>query len=186
MAGDGFAVKPDKWVTKIKIVPKINYEGHVDLTGFNAGVSTLTLDVLNKTDSTKIGTLTAPFSAAAVGSIKNANISDRYAWMYATEASGFFGGLATDYHYVAQSNAGTIISALSPDILNNLDSQGLDLNLNYDAGFATNFVAPASTYSAVYAGGIVKGDKIKITLDAPAAGDSIAWKASLPVTVSYQ
>ncbi|EBY7873577.1 hypothetical protein D6L21_07705 [Salmonella enterica subsp. enterica serovar Muenster] len=168
------------------ISPNINYGGHVDLAGFNAGVTTLTLDVLNKTDSTKIGTLTAPFSVAAVGSVKGGTISDRYTWMYAGKSSGFSGGLASDSSKAAQSNVGIILNALSPDILNNMDSQGLDFSLSPTSGFNSGFGTLTATYSGAYAGGIVKGDKIKITLDAPVAGDSIAWKASLPVSVTYQ
>ncbi|EBR9087916.1 hypothetical protein LHP66_004509 [Salmonella enterica] len=168
------------------ISPNINYGGHVDLAGFNAGVTTLTLDVLNKTDSTKIGTLTAPFSVAAVGSVKGASISERYTWMYANKSYGFSGGLASDYNKAAQGNAEIILSALSPDILNNVDSQGLAFSPALSSGFSSGFGTLTATYSGAYAGGIVKGDKIKITLDAPVAGDSIAWKASLPVSVTYQ
>lgn len=59
--------------------PQIDYQGNVDQDSFRNGVSTLTLDVVDaNTPVQKIGTLIAPFTAAAVGSVNNSDISDRY------------------------------------------------------------------------------------------------------------
>lgn len=72
---------------------------------------------------------------------------------------------------------------------------------SFDQEFLANFVklgsswrngegtfdVTSSIYSGVYGSGIEAGKNITITLDSPAQGnDSIVWKASLPVTVSYE
>lgn len=50
----------------------------------------------------------------------------------------------------------------------------------------THFGAEGWQYSGAYASGISAQEHIKITLENPAGTDAIVWKASLPVTVSYQ
>lgn len=52
---------------KGEIHPQIDYDGAINLNGFSNGVTTLTLNVTTA-DGNKLGTLSAPFSSAAVSS----------------------------------------------------------------------------------------------------------------------
>lgn len=170
------------------IAPQIDFKNAIDLNGFEGGVTTLTLDVKDSTSNDKIGTLTAPFNTGAVGSITGAfNFADRYSYMSANGASGavrgFSGGLATDWDKVNKAPQ-TVLNALSTEIMAKFDAQNMSFS---DAGFASSFASDGARYSAAYGAGILANDTIKIALDNPVAGDAeIAWKASLPVTVSYQ
>ncbi|HAX2427184.1 hypothetical protein [Escherichia coli] len=67
----------------------------------------------------------------------------------------------------------------------NFSDQGLGRTFKRIKNF--NFTeAGTAIYSAFYASGIKKGENIRITLNNPARGGEIAWKASLPIIVSYQ
>lgn len=172
---------------QIGISPQIDFKNAIDLNGFEGGITTLTLDVKDGTSNNKIGTLTAPFNTGAVGSITGVFVSEQYTFMSAESisgiASGFGGGLAADKNKVNKTPQ-NVLNALSTEIMANFDTQGLPFT---DGGFSSGFANDAAKYSAAYGAGILANDTIKITLDQAASGDeSIQWKASLPVTVSYQ
>lgn len=170
------------------IAPVIDYSGAIDLAGFSGGITTLTLKVKNKNDNTEIGTLTAPFYAAAVGSITgNASLSDRYTYMSTYSASsyirGFQGGLSAKGDGGVDKSPLSSLALLSSDLLDNINPQGMTFSSS--GGLSTNF-ASANKYSAAYGAGILANNSITIELDSPATSESVSWTASLPVMVSYQ
>ncbi|MFL4555365.1 hypothetical protein ACH19I_01995 [Yersinia kristensenii] len=170
------------------IAPQIDFKNAIDLAGFKQGVTTLTLDVKDGASNDKIGTLTAPFNVAAVGSItgsadESTADGDVYSYMSAYGTNrGFAGGLADEWAGV-NKNPLPVLDALSTEIMANFDAQGLRFR-DY-GGIATNFSSSDAKYSAAYGAGILANDVIKINLDEAVTGE-IVWKAELPVTIYYQ
>ncbi|HDX9865183.1 TPA: hypothetical protein RO222_004855 [Escherichia coli] len=163
------------------IAPHINYGGAVNLSGFNNGVTTVTLDIAGS-EGAKIGTMSADFLAAA-GISRVGEDNDAYS-AYAYEARGFTGGLGDASEKVLPNLAEVLnrVNALDSEISANFVQQG-----QKDIGTwrASLFERNDATYSAFYGSGIEQGKIIKLTLDEPAGADEITWKASLPVTVTY-
>ena len=166
--------------------PQISYSGAVDIDGFTGGVTTVTLE-LKDASNMKIGTLSAPFSAVGVASWKNISNPGRSGGfnIFSNNAgTAFWGGIG--------KNVGAIVtnqdSALS--LLNSLDSEFTGKFTNFNRNWVNqehSFSNLDTTYVSAYGSGIEAGKNITITLDSPAQGDdSIVWKASLPVTVSYE
>ncbi|HHT0305674.1 TPA: hypothetical protein ACTW34_004227 [Raoultella planticola] len=166
------------------IAPQIDFNNAIDLNSFLSGVTTLTLTVKDGTSNDEIGTLTAPFNAAAVTSITGVpDLGDLYTFMLASGRSGFAGGLSTDWANV-NHNPQTVLNALSTDIMANFDTQEQPFT---EGGIASSFEQTGGKYSAAYGAGILANDVITINLGQPVTGDAeIVWKAELPVTVSYQ
>ncbi len=171
------------------ISPQIDFKNAINLDGFENGVTTLTLAVKDGASNDEIGTLTAPFNTGAVGSITGAtDFADRYTYMSANASSGgnrgFTGGLATEWSKINKAPL-TVLNTLSADIMANFDAQGMSFG---NGGLSTSFYSDSSVkYSAAYGAGILANDTIKISLNEAVTGDvEIAWKAELPVTVSYQ
>ncbi|WP_396016558.1 hypothetical protein [Escherichia coli] len=169
------------------ISPQINFNDAIDLNAFEGGVTTLTLEVKDETGINKIGMLTAPFNTGAVGSVTGPNGLNIYSYMSAKNpngvARGFAGGLSADWNKVNKAPQ-TVLNALSTEIMANFDAQGMSFSGN---GLASDFATSGAKYSAAYGAGILAGDTITIALDQPVTGNAeIAWKATLPVTVSYQ
>ncbi|EDB1483748.1 hypothetical protein F9E60_21560 [Salmonella enterica] len=168
------------------VIATIDYGGAVDLKGFRNSVTTLTLDVKNASGE-KIGTLSAPLFASAILMYKGYAGQTRGRQM-AAAASGdaFYGGVSlkgagvADHGKVAYSR----LTSLNPDFTANFSKidDGWE-NVDEDEKFVDKNI----TYWAAYGSGIEKDKDITITLDkAVKSGDApIAWKASLPVTVTY-
>ena len=161
------------------ITPQIDYKGAIDTSAFAGGVTTLTLEVKNASDA-KIGVLTAPLSAAAVTSTPT-----QYTLYANTAGRAFGGGLSTTNAGAAQSvsAAKALINSINPDFMANYVTQG---GSESSSPVTWDFANDSGRYSGAYGAGIVAGATAKLTLDNPAASDAIAWKASLPITVSYQ
>ncbi len=165
------------------ISPQIDYEGAVAIDGFVGGVTTLTLEVKGA-NGAKIGSMSVPFSAAGARAYSHDNIqaaSSRN--LYATaEGQAFFGGLGNSSSAIA-SDAKALVTAIDADIVAKYNSW----NLTDVTSSLTDDFKDSVFYSGFYGSGIESGKSIKFTLDSPAQGDApITWKASLPVTVSYQ
>lgn len=164
-----------------RISPQINYGTAINLDGFAANETTLTLEVKDSTGANKIGTLSAPFFAVGEQSIKGPDANYRAGLIANYEGALFFGGLPKNeagYHPVFDAES------VVPGITAHFDEQGMEWSESVGWSSASD---EQHTYSAYYASGIQQGKTIKITLDNPAAGTAeIAWTASLPVTVSYQ
>ncbi|HFR2176807.1 TPA: hypothetical protein ACHUVK_002722 [Shigella sonnei] len=172
------------FVGRAGISPQIDFNGAVDVKGFSAGVSTLTLDVTD-TDGNNIGTMSAPFLAAA-GFSRTGNNNGAYSsYVYSGyDVSSFTGGLGASSSAVLP-NLTTVISRL-----NAIDSEfsaNFDQQNQSDGGAwrSTPFENVNDVYNGFYGSGIEQGEAITITLNSPAGADAIDWKASLPVTVSY-
>ncbi|WP_349303836.1 hypothetical protein, partial [Escherichia coli] len=104
------------------ISPQINYGTAINLDGFAANETTLTLEVKDSTGTNKIGTLSAPFFAVAEQSIKGPEANYRAGVIAHYEGELFFGGLPKSeagYSPVFNS-ADTIV----PDVTAHYDQQG--------------------------------------------------------------
>lgn len=162
------------------ISPQISYGNAVDVDAFENGRVPLTLEVKNAGD-VKIGTLTSTFASGAETSWSNHSTSGKFGVFAANPGDGFFGGLAKSADKISDSSWG-IAASISDEFVANYNDQNASPEHNKTENFTKNSVK----YSSFYGSGIQAGEEIKITLDQPAASDAIAWKASLPVTVSYQ
>ncbi|MGC7990767.1 hypothetical protein ACP3WT_24060, partial [Salmonella enterica] len=164
---------------KAGIAPKIDYHGAIDVSKFNSSRVPLTLNV-NDSGNQKIGSLTVDMGSQAIASGKGS--WTKKAIVFAGKGGGFEGAVPVNTSGVLANQV--IVDSLFPGAMANFDAQGI--TISYDP-MNTNFANTAIKYSAAYGAGIEKGKIIKITLDKAASGDApIAWKASLPVTVSYQ
>mgnify|MGYP004564310449 CR=1 FL=1 len=160
------------------ISPQISYGGAVNVDKFAASVAPLTLEVKN-TDNAKIGSLTTNIFAQGRTSQKG-DWSGEF-WNYAGQAGQiFFGGLPKSTDAVSTVAR---VNELMPEVAANYISQDVaDAKVNY-----TTVSNTTSTHNAYYFSAIEPGNNITITLDSAAKGDEpITWKASLPITVSYQ
>ncbi|MED9554677.1 hypothetical protein RCN91_13935 [Escherichia marmotae] len=164
------------------ISPQIDYKGAVSIGGFKDGTTTVYMEVRGESGNT-IGSLEAPFSAAGARAYSNDDINGASSRnLYATqEGQAFFGGIGKSPSAIA-SDAKALVTAIDADIVAKYNSWDLtDVTEALTEDFTGNVF-----YSGFYGSGIESGKSIKITLDQPAGADAIKWKASLPVTVSYQ
>lgn len=165
------------------ISPNIDYHGAINVNEFSRGEVPLTLDVKNTQDQ-KIGSLTVNLSAGAEYAYYNPSTDLGGKYMVYQNGTGelFFGGLGTNSDAIS-SNAWGLANSLNPEFVANYNDFGVTQASNPYYAYVGN---TALNYSAFYASGVEQGKTIKITLEQPAASDAIAWKASLPITVSYQ
>lgn len=166
------------------IAPQIGFNGAVsELDNLaDANDAVLTLDVTDGVN--KIGEMVAPFIAAAQYSVAGASANSVYKTMYAASpGQAFQGGLAKVKGGVQEAFSARV-AALDSEFNAHFDEQGVSI-IESTSG-SNSFSNAGHTYSAWYGSGIESGKSIKITLDNPAGADEIVWKASLPVTVSYQ
>lgn len=178
----------EAFVGRKGVSPNIDYQGAIDATQFNRGVTALTLTVNDKNSGNKIGTLTTKLSAGAL-----------YSWSDVADASrgGFFslgginqpselfnGGLSHNTGgAMSVADVEAKASVLFPGSMDHFNDQGF----HEDGVYWTSVEDVNSKHSAFYTSGIEQGKVITLTLDQAVSGDTpIAWKASLPVIVSYQ
>ncbi|ELQ4184733.1 hypothetical protein QSO38_002273 [Escherichia coli] len=161
------------------ISPQIDYKDAVNVNGFSSGETTVTLSVSDSSGQ-KIGTLTSPFSAAAIYHNNGQNNG-----MFSGSAGhAFYGGLG-------KSTSGGMNYPSSKRMIESIDASFTEKYVvgNNDASdpHESRMDEPARSFSGAYGSGILAGKTIKIALDSPAQGDApIQWKASLPVMVTYQ
>lgn len=169
------------------INPQIDYNGAVQIDTFNNGLATMDLPVMDADNpTTQIGAMETKFFAGALTSYNEAKVNRKAAYSTYAEAAGrgFWGGVAKNAAGVATGNSLTgLLTAINPAYMANFNLNGVTTLSN--ANFAT-FISTEMQLSAAYGAGIQSGQNIKLTLTNPAANDVIKWKASLPVTVSYQ
>ncbi|EAT2902210.1 hypothetical protein A0V81_003865 [Salmonella enterica subsp. enterica serovar Newmexico] len=172
----------------VGITPQINYGGKVDLSSFNDGASTLTIDV-NDSSNSKIGTMTAPIYAAAEVSVRDPNSSTGgfYRGLVLPKNAGdaFFGGLSTDDSGIP-THAGvaeSILDSIEPAFSAHWDDQGLGITDNR----WTDSFSPDKDFNAFYGSGIESGKTIVLNLDSAFNSSTVVqWKAQLPIVISYQ
>ena len=171
-------VKAEAFAGGPGLSPQISYGNALNVDAFEASVAPLTLEVKDANDA-KIGSLTTDMFAQARTSMMGA--WEGKFWNYASQAGqGFFGGLPKSADKVSSVDRA---AELMPEAEQNYVSQSApDAGIDY-----ATFTGTASTHSAYYFSVVESGKSIKITLDQAASNDApIQWKASLPITVSYQ
>ncbi|ENT2734512.1 hypothetical protein ACFFMW_003568 [Escherichia coli] len=163
------------------ISPQINFNGAIDPSQFEAGKTTLTLDVKDN-GSNKIGSLTTTVTAGALLSWSDNAGDGKYFSLYSiNDGDVFNGGLSTDRNGALNvDEVKSIAPVIFPGSMDNFTEQGTESLGKY---FST--INLGAKYSAFYASGIEQGNTINITLDQAASDEAIQWTASLPITVSY-
>lgn len=174
----------DAFTGQSGISPQISYDGAVDVNGFNAGVTTVSMEVRDEQGSV-IGGLVAPFFAAAGASRASDSIAFS-AYVYdGYSVSSFKGGLGASPDQVVSDLATAIsrVNALDSEITANFTQQNAASGNTWRS---SSFDDSSDKYSGFYGSGIESGKTITITLDQAVSGDdAIQWNASLPVTVTY-
>ncbi len=164
------------------ITPSIDFNGAVNLDSFSNGVATLTLDV--KQGGDKIGTMQASFESGAEASFRGeGEDANKYTLFAPRMGNAFFGGLSKTAEGASQSGY-YLVKKYDAEVVANYNVQ----NISGDAiKEEISFNDGVKSYSGFYGAGIPADSSIVITLDQAASSDApIQWKASLPVTVSYQ
>lgn len=166
---------------KVGISPQIDYGKAIDRTQFKKGVTMLTLDITDG-QNTKIGQMTAPLSAAAIVSL-GSPFDGQFSMNAQTAPRGFYGGVGNDFPNIVDTgdNAKALLDQINTEFTANYNSQnqaskGGGMSYSFDSG----------SFSSAYGSGIMAGESIQLTLTSPASYSVINWKASLPITVSYQ
>ncbi|EDS3411908.1 fimbrial protein [Salmonella enterica] len=164
------------------IAPQIDYAGKLGTT-WNQGYTPMKLDV-NDNKGVKIGTLSAPVLAGGLFSSGEAGGFSQSAIFADQPGTAFFGGLGTSASDVLKEpdQVTALVKYLNPDILANYDSQ----NGTEEAASSTTFITNTKSFSGFYGAGIPEGSTMTLELDTAASNSSVDWKASLPITVSYQ
>ncbi|WP_447398449.1 F4 family fimbrial subunit [Escherichia coli] len=165
------------------ISPQVSYGNAVDFSSAQNGVGNLTLDVKDKLTSNKIGSMTAPFYAAAYYSmsLKDGSANPAKGSMYARDnGDAFYGGIPAASGRI-DANPLTNVTTLNAAYVANFNEQ----NATDEVSTRTNLNNKGKMFSGYYGSGILPGSAISITLDSGFNG-ATAWTAQLPVTVSYQ
>lgn len=170
---------------KVGIDPMIDFNGAIDTSKFDDGLTPLTLDIKDAANA-KIGVMTVPLYAAAIFGM-NAGSASSAGNFSVIGSRAFKGGLpATESGTLSTySHASAVLSTLNPDLVANYDEQRLEKKGVSEAHFSSGS-AVEYKFSGAYGAGIPNVYDIKLTLDTPATSNAIVWKASLPITVSYQ
>ncbi|WP_105288918.1 hypothetical protein [Escherichia sp. MOD1-EC5948] len=162
------------------ISPQVDYGNAVNVDAFENGRAPVTLEVKDDTN-TKIGTLTTSLGASALVSIKGPEWNGFNHFYSDKSGDAFFGGLPKNEQNTPDEN---IAFSVMPEVADHYIDQGVEYK---SVGSSPIFSDTRYSFSGYYGAGIEQGKTIKITLDQAASGDApIQWKASLPVTVSYQ
>ena len=168
------------------ISPQIDFGNAIDVATIKNSEAVLTIDVNDGNGGGKIGTLSTPLLVGAEYSYARPDDKGKYVMVASKSGDGFFGGLPKDKSG-SLSNPYSRIAAISGEFVAKYNDQGAPWSSKNDGYGAWNFTDSSYQYSAFYGSGIEKGKNITITLNQAASGNTpIQWKASLPVTVSYQ
>ncbi|QPR27769.1 fimbrial protein [Edwardsiella hoshinae] len=163
--------------------PVINYNGAVDIDNFNAGYTTLTLEVTDAAGQ-KIGSLTSRLGAAA-GRAWAGNVGFSNPLYASNDGFAFWGGVGKTPASVA-ADPRTLAESLFPGVTDKFNIMGG--STRWLGPEQENFSVTTMRFSGFYGAGIGAGENITLTLDnAPAAGNgNIVWKASMPIVVTYK
>ena len=175
-------VKAEAFQGRVGINPKIDFNGAVDFSNAKDGLAKLTLNVLNNSDA-KIGNLQADIFTGVGIARNDAAGGDAYS-AYNNNTS-FVGGIGNSDQVIGSlKSLKSKANAIDPEFAANFYQMDKPDIGKWRAPDMSN---ESHYFSAFYASGIEQGKVLKITLDSPAQGDNaIVWKASLPVTVSYE
>lgn len=166
----------DGWINGAAgISPQIDYHG---ATGgsYVRGVTDLTLAVKDAGSDLEIGYLTTKLTTGSLVSTGSAF----YALGAENAGDAFFGGLG-------RITSGELYGA--PEVLAaNVDStitEHFEKTGNAAGIINVQFTDPNAQYNAFYVSALESANAVNIQLNDPVTTD-ISWKASLPVTVTYQ
>ncbi|WP_063103144.1 hypothetical protein [Escherichia coli] len=175
-------VKAQEFSGATGIAPQISFgQNSIDATKFVDSVTPFTADVMDANNGTKVGVLTGNLLA---GAMLQTNYWNNIAAMYASSAgNGFYGGIPTEAAKVLPAKTlAPRLNALNAEFSANFVSNSK--TPRDDAG-STRFSDVSSQYSAYYGAGFEQGSSLNIKLT-QSTNQAVVWKASLPVTVSYQ
>jgi hypothetical protein len=161
------------------IIPQISYNNALDISKFKDGRAPLTLEVKDSTDNV-IGSLTVKLGVTGVQSVKESGWKANNL-VYATDKHRvFFGGVPYDPSMASKTD---IAPTVFPGVNDNFDNQGLNWSTT---GQGASFRQVGATYSGYYGAGIEPNQNISISLNNTIPDNTqVAWKASLPITVTY-
>lgn len=160
----------------VGLTPQIDFKGAINKSAFHNSQTPLTVDVKDGKTDAKIGVLTAPLTAQGV-----MNAQGKQWLLYANAAdAAFMGGVATQPSGL--SDVTNVLDTIMPSITTNYIGKTAPWGQPSNGSFSN----PKQQFSGYYGAAFAKNTKLVLTLDTPAASDAIAWKASLPITVSYQ
>ncbi|HAY9493715.1 TPA: fimbrial protein [Shigella sonnei] len=174
-------VQKTPFVADVGITPQIDYGTAVDVDAFNASKAPLKLDVKDKNDQ-KIGVLTSNITVGSMVSLASSLSYDNGPVSAENIGDIFLGGVPKSGNKVLGDRG--LADKIIADISANYTDQGRAETSPEPVNIPSHKGAKISGY---YASGLMSGESIAITLDAPVQGnDVINWKATLPVVVSYQ
>ncbi|EMU8585947.1 TPA: fimbrial protein [Escherichia coli] len=160
------------------ISPQISFGGAIDIDKFdNDGRTPLTLEVKDEAGES-IGTLTATFHSGAEASAVYGTTKSKFNLYAAKAGQAFYGGLGQSAANISK-NSWYVANSFDPDFVANYNEQDAT---PVSSGNAEYFNQTQISYSAFYGSGL---ENVGITLNQPARS-TITWKASLPVSVTYQ
>lgn len=162
------------------ISPQISYAATLG-NSFEYGKVDLTLNVKDSSTDQDIGTLTTKLTAAGVVSkVVSGNESTHN--MYASKAGdGFFGGLSSAPERKTLYTAPVdLANKMDSTILANWEQKG-----TFGDDTPADFTNTSAQFNSFYVSGFEVSDNVSIQLNEALASD-VNWKASLPITVTYQ
>lgn len=167
------------------ISPQLDFNGALDFDSYSGCHAPLTLPVTDDSGN-EIGSLSSKVLTAGAVTAVDADGTVTLKRLYAaSEGDAFYGGLGKLSTNICNYTVSNLSYISGQDIYVYAQSY-------YDAGdgnvaWATeNFQSTDYTYSGFYGAGFKSDTTLSITLNSAAQSDSIYWKASLPITVSYQ
>ncbi|EPQ7464106.1 fimbrial protein [Escherichia coli] len=161
------------------ISPQIDYHNNISGT-FSRGLVDLTLPVKDTNTDQEIGTLTTKLTASAMGSTDD-NGNQGYYIIGATQAGhGFYGGLGNASAGQLHGDPEGLAARVDSTITENFEKRGSALGI-----FPSSFNVESAQYNAFYVSALETSNAVNIQLTDPVTSD-VNWKASLPVTVTYQ
>ncbi|ENR9634273.1 fimbrial protein [Escherichia coli] len=182
--------KNERFVGQTGIAPQINYGDAVNIDSFANGIGDLSLSVKDQSTDQDIGTLTTKIFA---GGVIARYTPDDYGYGEAGVASSLYASVAGKAFYGGVGKTEESIDHSSSGVVSKASAFFSDITDTYvpsphgDGVWSEETFGPKPNYSfsGLYASGIHSGQAITITLK-QALSEATGWKASLPITVSYQ
>ncbi|HEA8350635.1 TPA: fimbrial protein [Escherichia coli] len=175
-------IRSTGWFTgQAGISPQISYAGSIGNT-FENGKVDLTLNVKDSSTDQEIGVLTTKLTTAGVVSRVRPAGEETHNMYAANAGEGFFGGLSLSHDSSTLHNAPVdLANKLDSTILDNWEQKGDSFGSNIPATFDN----VNAQFNSFYVSGLETSDNVSIQLNEALTTD-VEWKASLPITVSYQ
>ncbi len=159
------------------LVPHISFNGgSISSQSFGAnGLANLKLEIKNNNQQV-IGSLSSKLQAVGLAQ----HDSDASSLNASKNTDAFLNGLPrTEGNSVAAGEAVSVAEKLFPGVLQNWNNS-VEVRSNYAWGFTNT----GKRYNAAYAAGIPSGTQMTLNLNEPVTTET-DWKASLPITISY-